>query len=223
MGIKNDLSLVAIIALAATTVGTSFHVGYFSAIRLVFISYLTFSDWMFASASLYLLILTLFFPGLLIYRWIRKGFRYGTHKHIFIPGISIGVSAQIILHLVGYFLFPQYFKGLATLQIASVIITTGIMISAVAMVSVVRCFIDGRHLPGRELLLLLLLFNVCAFTIGHVIAKTNTEPCKLTYQDGRVEIAQYLRFLGEAHLIRISKKVQVVAKDRIQEISCDAN
>lgn len=44
--------------------------------------------------------------------------------------------------------------------------------------------------------------------------------CNIVLKDGRFERAEYIRFIGEGHLIRMGGRIYFEAKDQVKEIIC---
>lgn len=219
MEFKNDLSLATIVAVSATAIGTSFQIGYFWAIGIRFISYVSLADWLFASAFLYVVTIGLAQIVFILWRLLEDLVENATAKRVARLGTTITIGLCGLSYITTWLFWPQYaaFVGfLISIAMFITVVVSGIFI----LVPRLKEYPTTGKWPYRNAIIFLLLLNMPVVLFGGSVARMNLGNCLLTYHDGKSEVAEYLRFLGEGHLIRSNGQVRVIAKDRLQETAC---
>ena len=220
MEIKNDISLATAIAVAATSIGTSFQVGFFGTVGIQFISYISLADWLFAGVFLYLFFVGIGQIGFFVWRALVPIAHNGgaRQRSFFITSFIIGLCGSS--YLVSLMFFTPYSGWVAL--IASIVMLLTTVVSATFNITEAKIsdYASRGAVPFWEPVAALGMVNCSVIMFGVAVASISFRPCSLVYTDGNSEAVEYLRFVGEGHLIRSKNKVRIITKDKVQEVAC---
>ena len=220
MRIKPDFSLAALTAIGATGLGISFHLGYAIIVGKQYLSYVSVADWVFVGASLYV-------SAVMLFAFVSVA-SPALFSHAFEEGRSFNrLLFAVFLLVIGNGVLPFIFVPKMPLVGAYVgaafnVIVVVLLISWAAPIAfrlVVTLNVRG-DLSLKEVGSFFLYCNLIAAATGLALARGSLTPCLITYVDGKSEVADYLRLVGDAHLIRKDGRIKFVSKSRVSEITC---
>jgi hypothetical protein len=184
----------------------AFQIGYYNVIGLEFLSFASPSDWLFiASASSFLMgivsIVAISVEGLIatLQRIIKRLGEHRVEKWAWVFWVALLCLTATSL----------------TFGVLAVVV-----ISIFGMHSILHKAKETGTILISQVLYAFAMLCCVAYGLGMHQGYTTSKSCNLTLDQGRFERAEYLRFVGEGHLVRMGGRTHFIPKSEVKEMWC---